>query len=68
MSVFRDAAHYIIDSGYSKLALLTLILGIAGLEILVLSFFYREVLSVGLIGMLVWPLVSSLWTTEKVGA
>ncbi|XP_060100263.1 GPI ethanolamine phosphate transferase 1 [Heteronotia binoei] len=36
-----------------------------GIEILVFSFFYRSMLSFGLISFSMWPLVSRLWTQAK---
>ncbi|KAK7114393.1 GPI ethanolamine phosphate transferase 1-like [Littorina saxatilis] len=36
-----------------------------GLEITVMSFFYRELLSVGLVGMAFWAISTPLWNTHR---
>ncbi|XP_056376960.1 GPI ethanolamine phosphate transferase 1 isoform X2 [Hyla sarda] len=43
-----------------------LIMVIIGVEILVLSFFYRWVLTVGLVGFALWPVLMNLWIQEKI--
>ncbi|XP_033753855.1 GPI ethanolamine phosphate transferase 1-like isoform X2 [Pecten maximus] len=53
-------------TGVSVNLCLTVVMCILGLEILVAGFFYREVLSVGLVCMGVLPLISSPQRTDKV--
>ncbi|XP_069814234.1 GPI ethanolamine phosphate transferase 1 isoform X2 [Dendropsophus ebraccatus] len=43
-----------------------LIMVIIGVEILVLSFFYRWVLTVGLVGFAFWPVLMKLWIQVKI--
>ncbi|XP_032816660.2 GPI ethanolamine phosphate transferase 1 isoform X1 [Petromyzon marinus] len=42
-----------------------LLLSVSGIEIMVLSFFYREMLSVELVALAVWPFTTVLWTKDK---
>ncbi|XP_069425219.1 GPI ethanolamine phosphate transferase 1 isoform X2 [Ovis canadensis] len=42
-----------------------LLLFILGVEVLVLSFFYRYMLTAGLVAFAAWPLITPLWTRAK---
>uniref|UniRef100_A0A4W2I7X6 GPI ethanolamine phosphate transferase 1 n=1 Tax=Bos indicus x Bos taurus TaxID=30522 RepID=A0A4W2I7X6_BOBOX len=42
-----------------------LLLFILGVEVLVLSFFYRYMLTAGLVALAAWPFITALWTRAK---
>lgn len=46
--------------------LTTMALCFFGVEVLVLSFFYREVISVGLVAIAIWPIMSTMRKTHFV--
>ncbi|XP_006892816.1 PREDICTED: GPI ethanolamine phosphate transferase 1-like [Elephantulus edwardii] len=46
----------------------TLCVFILGIEVLVLSFFYRYMLTAGLIAFAGWPFVTQLWTRTKISS
>lgn len=58
--VFVDLYYYIVDHGYVKRTIVAVLMGICGLEIIILGFFWRQLLSVGLLGIALWPLSTHL--------
>ena len=63
----RKTWVFSVSSRTLKLSL-SLLVGLIGLEILVLSFFYRYILSVGLILLASWPLATPLFKTHPLSA
>ena len=59
----RRLRVFAVNSHTMKLVF-TLLLGALGLEVLIISFFYRHILSVGLILLASWPLVTPLYRTH----
>ncbi len=66
LGCLREVFHYVLDRGYLVPVLVGAAMGVGGLEIIVASFFYRELLSVGLVAMAIWPVFTPLWKTDKV--
>ncbi|XP_075441993.1 GPI ethanolamine phosphate transferase 1 isoform X2 [Ascaphus truei] len=63
--VFRELIKYVLTvSPFGTLGFLLVIA--LGIEILVLSFFYRSVLTVGLIAFACWPVVTQMWARAKI--
>ncbi|XP_014665671.1 PREDICTED: GPI ethanolamine phosphate transferase 1-like [Priapulus caudatus] len=63
--VFGDALKYLMLNQQLMAAVMAVCLGIIAVQMLVLSFFYREVLSIGLVFIGVWPLKTILRETDK---
>lgn len=65
LNIIHAALDYIRVKKLQRRVLFTLLFGAFSLEILVLSFFRREILSVGLVCLAVWPFTTVLFTTCK---
>lgn len=65
LNIIHAALDYIRVKKLQRRVLFTLLFGTFSLEILVLSFFRREILSVGLVCLAVWPFTTVLFTTCK---
>ncbi|KAK2166593.1 hypothetical protein LSH36_37g01016 [Paralvinella palmiformis] len=61
--ILKDVYYYVVDSGYTRTAIILALTGLAGLELIVWSFSYRELLSVGLVAMAAWSFIAE--QTEK---
>lgn len=64
--IWHLAYWYIIDHRLTAELFIAVVVGLAGLEVVILSFFFRELMSVGLIGMALWPLDKSIRTLSKI--
>ena len=62
LHVIYATVNYIYLRRATRRVLFTLLLGLSSLEILVLSFFKREILSVGLVCFSFWPFTTTLFT------
>lgn len=62
LHVIQAALEYIRVKQLHRRVLFTLLFGAFSLEILVMSFFRREILSVGLVCLALWPFTTSLYT------
>ncbi|XP_012860193.2 GPI ethanolamine phosphate transferase 1 [Echinops telfairi] len=65
VQVIQDLVASLLAFPLSRLAG-SLVLFALGIEVLVLSFFYRRVLTAGLVGFAIWPFFTPLWTRAKV--
>ncbi|XP_053570598.1 GPI ethanolamine phosphate transferase 1 [Bombina bombina] len=63
--IFQEMAKYVWTFSPFKSLGFILVLAV-GVEMLVLSFFYRSVLTVGLIVFALWPLVTNMWSQAKI--
>ena len=61
LHVIRAALNYIRAKQLQRRVLFTVIFGVLSLEILVMSFFRREILSVGLVCIALWPFTTQLY-------
>ncbi|XP_022244816.1 GPI ethanolamine phosphate transferase 1-like isoform X1 [Limulus polyphemus] len=64
-NVYKEAKAYVDHHNYVLQLLGLGVLGIFGLELLVISFFRRWMLSLGLVAIAFWPLGTSLKDTDK---
>lgn len=62
LHIIHATLYYIHLKRLERRVVLTLVFGAFSLEILVMSFFRREILSVGLVCLAVWPVTTSLRT------
>lgn len=62
LHIIHATLEYIRAKKMQRRVLFTLLFGAFSLEILVMSFFRREILSVGLVCLALWPFTTSLYT------
>lgn len=65
LHVIRAVLDYIRAKQLQRRVLFTVLFGVFSLEILVMSFFRREILSVGLLCLALWPFSTPLYTNCK---
>ncbi|KAH9503488.1 hypothetical protein Btru_068038, partial [Bulinus truncatus] len=66
-SLLAHAVHTTVDNHYIWDITTSLIFCAAGLEIVILSFYYRKLLSVGLLALSTWPVVTFYWDGKLPG-
>ena len=64
LHIFRAALNYTHIKKMKRRVLFVFLFGTFSLEVLVWSFFRREILSIGLVFFAIWPMTTKLWNSK----